>query len=387
MRRFACGERPGWREIAGDAGFAFHTIDGEPYWDESHAYAFTLAEIEDDIEGPSAELHALCLDFAAEAMADERILTSLAIPEPVWDTVRASWDRRDPSLYGRLDFSYGGMGPAKLLEYNADTPTALYETAVFQWLWLEQGLKEERLPAGSDQFNALHERLIARLAEIAPPGLFAFAADTSGPEDLGTAGYLQDCAVQAGCATILLDLAQIGLRADGAFCGPDEQPFAALFKLYPWEWAFQDAFGSAVAASPTRFLEPPWKMVLSNKGLLAHLWAREPGHPNLLPAFFEADAACASLGGAYVRKPLLSREGVNVEIFSDGARVAGADGPYGADGFIRQGLAELPCFDGRRPLLGAWIVGDAPAGLCIRESDGPITGDGALFVPHLIEPG
>ncbi|KQO88414.1 hypothetical protein ASF33_22945 [Methylobacterium sp. Leaf92] len=387
MRRFACGERPGWREIARDAGFAFHTIDGEPYWDESHAYAFTLAEIEDDIEGPSAELHALCLDFAAEAVADERILTSLAIPEPVWDTVRASRHQRDPSLYGRLDFSYGGTGPAKLLEYNADTPTALYETAVFQWLWLEQGLKEGRLPAGSDQFNALHERLIARLAEIAPPGLIAFAADTSGPEDLGTAGYLQDCAVQAGCATILLDLAQIGLRADGAFCGPDEQPFAALFKLYPWEWAFQDAFGSAVAASPTRFLEPPWKMVLSNKGLLAHLWAREPGHPNLLPAFFEADPACATLGDAYVRKPLLSREGANVEIFSDGARVAGADGPYGADGFIRQGLAELPCFDDRRPLLGAWIVGDAPAGLCIRESDGPITGDGALFVPHLIEPG
>lgn len=387
MRRFACGERPGWREIAGDAGFAFHTIDGDPYWDESHAYAFTLAEIEDDIEGPSAELHALCLDFAAEAVADERILASLAIPEPVRDTVRASWRRRDPSLYGRLDFSYGGMGPAKLLEYNADTPTALYETAVFQWLWLEQGLKEGRLPAGSDQFNALHERLIARLAEIAPPGLIAFAADASGPEDLGTAGYLQDCAVQAGCATNLLDLAQIGLRADGAFCGPDEQPFAALFKLYPWEWAFQDAFGSAVAASPTRFLEPPWKMVLSNKGMLAHLWAREPGHPNLLPAFFEADPACASLGGAYVRKPLLSREGANVEIFSDGARVAGSDGPYGADGFIRQGLAELACFDGRRPLLGAWIVGDAPAGLCIRESDGPITGDGALFVPHLIEPG
>ncbi|ARO53613.1 putative synthetase/amidase [Methylorubrum extorquens] len=386
MRRFACGERPGWREIARDAGFAFHTIDGEPYWDESHAYAFTLAEIEDDIEGPSAELHALCLDFAAEAVADERILASLAIPEPVWDTVRASWHRRDPSLYGRLDFSYGGTGPAKLLEYNADTPTALYETAVFQWLWLEQGLTEGRLPAGSDQFNALHERLIARLAEITPPGLIAFAADTSGPEDLGTAGYLQDCAVQAGCATILLDLAQIGLRADGAFCGPDEQPFAALFKLYPWEWAFQDAFGSAVATSPTRFLEPPWKMVLSNKGLLAHLWAREPGHPNLLPAFFEADPACATLGDAYVRKPLLSREGANVEIFSDGARVAGADGPYGADGFIRQGVAELPCFDGRRPLLGAWIVGDAPAGLCIRESDGPITGDGALFVPHLIEP-
>lgn len=386
MRRIACGERPGWRGIARDAGFAFHTIDGEPYWDESHAYAFTLAEIEEDIEGPSADLHALCLDFAAEAVEDERILASLAIPQPVWDTVRASWRRGDPSLYGRLDFSYGGTEPAKLLEYNADTPTALYETAVFQWLWLEQGLRDGRLPPGSDQFNAVHERLIARLAEIAPPGLFAFAADTGGPEDLGTAGYLQDCAVQAGCATILLDLAQIGLRADGAFCGPDERAFAALFKLYPWEWAFQDAFGPAVAASPTRFLEPPWKMVLSNKGLLAHLWAREPGHPNLLPAFFESDPACAGLG-AHVRKPLLSREGANVEIFSaEGVRIAGEEGPYGAEGAIRQGLAELPDFDGRRPLVGAWIVADAPAGLCIRESDGPITGDGALFVPHLIEP-
>jgi glutathionylspermidine synthase len=386
MRRFACGERPGWREIAREAGFAFHTIDGAPYWDESHAYAFTLTEIEEVIEAPSAELHALCLAFAADAVEDERILASLAIPEPVRDTVRASWRRGDPSLYGRLDFSYGGSGPAKLLEYNADTPTALYETAVFQWLWLEQGLAEGRLPAGSDQFNAVHERLIARLGEIAPSGLFAFAADTSGPEDLGTAGYLQDCAVQAGCETILLDLGQIGLRADGAFCGPDERPFAGLFKLYPWEWAFQDAFGPAVAAAPTRFLEPPWKMVLSNKGLLAHLWAREPGHPNLLPAYFEGDPACASLG-AFVRKPLLSREGANVEMFSaEGTRLAGEPGPYGTEGYIRQGLAELPCFDGRRPLLGAWIVGDAPAGLCIRESEGPITGDGALFVPHLIEP-
>ena len=386
MRRLACGERPGWRTIARDAGFAFHTIDGAPYLDESHAYAFTLAEIEEAIEGPSGELHALCLAFAAEAVEDERILASLAIPEPAWDTVRASWRRGDPSLYGRLDFSYGGTGPAKLLEYNADTPTALYETAVFQWLWLEQGLEDGRLAPGSDQFNAVHERLIARLSEIAPPGLFAFAADASGPEDLGTAGYLQDCAVQAGCETILLDLAQIGLRADGAFCGPDERPFAALFKLYPWEWAFRDAFGPAVAASPTRFLEPPWKMVLSNKGLLAHLWAREPGHPNLLPAYFEGDPACAGLG-ACVRKPLLSREGANVEIFSgEGVRLAGEAGPYGAEGFVRQGLADLPDFDGRRPLVGSWIIGDAPSGLCIRESDGPITGDGALFVPHLIEP-
>ncbi|WP_163333523.1 glutathionylspermidine synthase family protein, partial [Klebsiella aerogenes] len=88
---------------------------------------------------------------------DERILASLRIPERAWDAVRDSWRRGDPSLYGRLDFAYGGNGPAKLLEYNADTPTALYETGVFQWLWLEQALASGRLPAGSDQFNSVHE--------------------------------------------------------------------------------------------------------------------------------------------------------------------------------------------------------------------------------------
>ena len=386
MRRLPCGARPDWRERAREAGFTFHTIDGAPYWDESHAYAFTLAEIEEDIEGPAGDLHALCLAFAADAVEDARVLASLRIPEAAWDAVRDSWRRGDPSLYGRLDLCYGGTGPAKLLEYNADTPTALYETAVFQWLWLEEGLRDGRLPPGSDQFNAVHERLIARLRVIAPDGLAGFAAEAAAPEDIGTAAYLQDCAVQAGRDTLLLDLAGIGLRPDGAFCGPDERPFATLFKLYPWEWAFRDAFGAAVAASPTRFLEPPWKMVLSNKGLLAHLWAREPGHPNLLPCFFEDDPASAGLGGGYARKPLLSREGANVEIFSAGARVAGVEGPYGAEGFVRQALAELPVFDGRRALVGAWMVGDAPSGLCIRESAGPITGDGALFVPHLIAP-
>ncbi|MCE4226065.1 glutathionylspermidine synthase family protein [Methylobacterium sp. C25] len=387
MRRVPTGERPDWRETARKNGFVFHTLDGAPYWDESHAYAFTLDEIEEDFEAPSGELHALCLDFAARAVEDERILASLRIPESAWDAVRGSWRRGDASLYGRLDLSYSSTGPAKLLEYNADTPTALYETGVFQWLWLEELLHDGRLPAGSDQYNAVHERLIARFREIGAGMLTAFAAEADAPEDRGTVTYLQDCAQQAGHATRFLDLSEIGLRADGRFCAPDETPIDLLFKLYPWEWAFSDAFASGVAGSATRFLEPPWKAVLSNKGLLPHLWAQEPRHPNLLPAFFEGDPQAASLGDSYVRKPIFSREGSNIEILRDGTVLAHEPGPYGGEGYIRQALAELPSFDDRRrPLIGSWIVGDAPAGLCVREGRGAITGNDALFVPHFIEP-
>ena len=48
-----------------------------------------------------------------------------------------SWRAAEPELYGRMDLVFGA-GPAKLLEYNADTPTALYESAAFQWIWLEE---------------------------------------------------------------------------------------------------------------------------------------------------------------------------------------------------------------------------------------------------------
>jgi glutathionylspermidine synthase len=386
MRRVSIGERPDWRDVAARNGFHFHTLNDSPYWDESHAYAFSLAEIEQDIEAASADLHALSLDFVDTAVEDARILASLQIPEHAWDVVRASWRRGDPSLYGRLDLSYDGTGPAKLLEYNADTPTALYETGAFQWLWFEDLLARGRLPTGTDQFNSVHERLIARFRDLPGDGTLAFAAFADAAEDRGTVAYLEDCARQAGLACRFLDLADIGLDERCRFVDRRCLPISRLFKLYPWEWAFQDTFAAALGRTETRFLEPPWKAVLSNKGLLPHLYAREPKHPNLLPAYFESDPARACLGDSFVRKPLLSREGGNILMFENGALVAQPEGPYGAEGHILQALAPLPSFDGRRPLIGSWIIGDEPAGLCVREGAGPVTTNTALFVPHYIEP-
>ncbi|MGU3359973.1 glutathionylspermidine synthase family protein [Methylobacterium sp. M6A4_1b] len=386
MRRVFLGERPDWRDSAARNGFHFHTLDDMPYWHESHAYAFSLTEIERDIEAASADLHALCLDFVDAAVADARILTSLQIPEHAWDAVRESWRRGDPSLYGRLDLAYDGSGPAKLLEYNADTPTALYETGAFQWIWFEDLLARGRLPAGSDQFNAVHERLIGRFREMPGDGTLAFAAFAEAAEDRGTVAYLEDCARQAGLDGRFLDLADIGLDERSRFVDRRAVPISRLFKLYPWEWAFRDAFAAELGRTETRFLEPPWKAVLSNKGLLPHLYAREPNHPNLLPAYFESDPAKARLGESFVRKPLLSREGANILMVENGVTIARPEGPYGMEGHIRQALAPLPDFGGRRPLVGSWIVGDAPAGLCIREGAGPVTTNAALFVPHYIAP-
>ena len=157
-----------------------------------------------------------------------------------------------------------------------------------------------------------------------------------------------------------------------------------MFKLYPWEWMMRETFGASLPGASTQFVEPPWKAILSNKGILPLLWAMFPNHPNLLPAYFEGDEKVAELGASYARKPLYSREGANVDLVAEGNAVDRDEGPYGAEGFIRQALAPLPQFDGNYAVLGSWLAGEEPCGLNVREDASPITKNSSRFLPHAI---
>jgi glutathionylspermidine synthase len=384
VQRLACSEREDWQATAEAAGFVFHTLDGERYWDERAFYAFTLDEIERQIEAPTSEIDAMCLELVGRAIDDERHLRRLRLPETFWPLIRDSWHRDEASLYGRLDLSFGGHGPAKLLEYNADTPTSIFEAAVFQWTWLEQGIERHILPPDADQFNSLHERLIDAWKKLGSGSHLHLTGTIGNPEDAGTLAYLEDCARQAGLETTLLDIEAIGWRDGGGFVDLDNREIALAFKLYPWEWMFRDAFGEKLATAPTRWIEPPWKAILSNKGMLALLWEMFPDHPNLLPAFFEDDPNAARLGASFVRKPLFSREGANIALVREGVTIAEQQGPYGAEGFIRQALAPLPNFSNQYPVLGSWLINHTPCGLSIREDENPITGNTSRFLPHAI---
>jgi glutathionylspermidine synthase len=384
MRRITCPERSDWRDTAEAAGFDFHTIDGERYWDERAYYAFTLDEIERQIEAPTGEIDAMCLELVGRAIDDEFCLRRLQIPEAVWPLISESWRRDEASLYGRLDLSFDGRGPAKLLEYNADTPTSIFEAAVFQWTWLEQAIERQIIPRHADQFNSIHERLIEAWKKLGAGAHLHLTGTTENVEDAGTLAYLEDTARQAGLDTTVLDIEQIGWRDDGSFVDSDDRGIGLAFKLYPWEWMFRDEFGARLANAPTRWIEPPWKAILSNKGMLALLWQMFPGHPNLLPAYFEDDGGAATLGASFVRKPLYSREGANIALVSNGVTIAEQQGPYGAEGFIRQAFAPLPNFSGQYPVLGSWLIDHTPCGLSIREDENPITGNASRFLPHAI---
>ena len=384
MQRIACRERPNWRDVAGELGFLFHTEDDDPYWDESAHYQFTLRQIEEDLEKVTGDLDEMCLDFVARAVRDEAMLATLQVPPYAWQIMADSWAARETPLYGRMDFAYDGTGPAKLYEYNADTPTSLYEAAIFQWVWLEQAMEQGIVPEGSDQFNFIHEQLVEVFEGLQIKGPLHCACVKDTIEDLGTVEYIQDCAHQAGLETKIVYVEDIGINKDNQFNDGDNEAILNLFKLYPWEWMLDEEYGKLIPTCDTNFIEPAWKALLSNKGMLPYLWQMFPDHPNLLPSYFEADPRAADITGNTVRKPMFSREGSNIRIVIDGKERINVPGPYGAEGFILQAYHPMPRFNGNNTIIGSWMVGGEPCGIGIREDTTLVTRDLARFLPHII---
>ena len=378
--------RKDWQQQADEFGFKFHTMYGQTYWDESAYYQFTLKQIEQDLETPTEEIHQMCLHLVDKVVKDEKLLTKFQIPQHKWQLVSDSWQQRQPSLYSRLDFCYSGSGPAKLLENNADTPTSVYETGFWQWLWLEQQVDAGVLLRSSDQFNSLQERLIARFSDIwsqQSASVLHFACCKDTEEDKGTVQYLADCATAAGIETAFVYVEDIGVDASGQFTDSHNQVIQALFKLYPWEFMFQETYHSHIDNNML-WLEPAWKSILSNKAMLPMLWQMFPQHPNLLPAYFEDELHLATEHTSLVKKPIFSREGANISILSGGDTVTESFGPYGEEGFIYQQTQVLPKFENNYTLIGSWLVDDKAAGISIREDESKITQDMSRFLPHII---
>jgi glutathionylspermidine synthase len=370
LKRITLNPRPDWQERVEKVGFLWHTVEGRPYWNESAAYEFTMAEVL-KLEGATNELQERVIE-AVEIILERDWFSRMGIGAQARQLIIDSW-RREPadlSLYGRFDLAWNGTGEPKMLEYNADTPTSLMEAAVIQWYWLQDLFPQ------NDQFNSLHERLIERWGQLKKTGIDDLhLACMESEEDLGTLRYVGDCAAQAGIRVIEhLRMNQIGRRG-AEFVDMSNRRIHNCFKLYPWEWMLRDENGQYVTGA--RWIEPAWKMLLSNKAILPILWELFPSHPNLLRASFEP------LDGDYVRKPYWAREGANVTLHLFG-RETSTEGRYADQPMIYQKYYPLPSFGGCHPVIGSWIIGEEAGGMGIREDAGLVTGNLSRFVPHYI---
>jgi glutathionylspermidine synthase len=395
----------------------------DPYWPDDRYYSFTSDEIA-LLEKAGQDVFDMCCEAADYLVEHPDLITGkLAIPTFALKQIVASWNREPAwaSVYGRFDVCFGGLDHPdprlrvpKFYEFNADTPTSLVEAASIQWLWLEQ------TGHGNDQLNSITERLIEawkrNLAlvekELGHRVKVHFAASRDEPtgEDAMNTALLMDTCQQAGWPTKAIAVEQIALsKRDGRFYDQDGEHIDVIFKLYPWEYMVEQKFGEAcfrdmdnigkrgvdgAYIGGTVWIEPPYKMLWSNKALFAILWQLFQDDPRsrwLLPTYFEGEAP-ASLT-KFARKPIFAREGADVVLQADGNVIQDATtGDYGKEGYVVQELALLPEFKDERgvshyPVLGLWFVDGEVAGMGIREDKTPITTNGSMFIPHSISDG
>lgn len=376
MKRISIPPRQNWQHSVEQLGFGFHSTN-VPYWDESAYYKFSAEEIT-LIESATQELWEMCLN-AVQFVIDNKQYSKFFIPEWFVPHIEKSWNEDHPSVYGRFDFGYNGR-ELKMLEFNADTPTSLFEAGIVQWFWLKD------FDETKDQFNSVHEKLIEywlHLKEYLYKGKLHFSCVKKNLEDLTTTEYLRDCAMQAGIDTKLIFVDDIGWAHEkNVFLDMEDEEIKNIFKLYPYEWLVHERFGKNILTDTNRtlWIEPSWKMILSNKAILPILWYLYPGHPHLLKCYFDVGDL-----QDYVKKPLLSREGANVEIVKGQQTLEKTDGDYGEEGHVYQELIDLPNHDNNYPIIGSWIIGQQAAGMGIRESNTLITNNNSRFIPHLIE--
>lgn len=368
--------RPDWQERVEEAGLVWHGAGTVPYWNETEHVVLTLkaAEI---LEDAANELHAMCLN-ACDEISRRGWWDRLAIPDAAVGEIQTSWLVRDASIYGRFDLAWDGQGTPKLLEYNADTPTSLLEAAVIQWQWLEAVAPQ------SDQLNSLHEALIEQWKSI-PESRIHFACAWENAEDRQTIAYLAETAEQAGKSVELMDMSEIGFSEEGRFTDANEVAIEKLFKLYPWEWMVEEPFFAEIGQERSRFIEPAWKMMLSNKGILPILWELHPGHPLLLPAATTREGILALSAPKWVEKPFFGREGAGVNLVDRGRVMARGAESNATGPLVYQKHANLYAEGGHHFIWGLWMIGDECRGLSVRGDASPITGNLSRFFPHRID--
>ncbi len=423
MQRCAGRPRQDWENIILTDGLVYSPTrkpNGTimQYWKESAFYSVPLDEVL-MLERAAVEIFDMFIAAGDHIVEHPEIMIKMGIPEYAWPQVIKTWNDEPAcqSVYGRYDIRFGGLDhddPAmrvpKVYEFNADTPTCLLESAWVQWNWLEH------TGQGTDQWNSMLERLtqawtrnlglIEQRLGHKPLVHFACSSEEESGEDVLNTWYLRDACEDAGYQTKGIFMESIELRDDGRFYDDDGDHLDVIFKLYPWEYMVNEPYGEAcfrdmdniglrdesgAYSGGTVWIEPPYKMLWSNKGVLAVLWELYGDTElakYLIPTWFEGEQPAELTD--YVRKPLLGREGANVVIYRGGEATLEVPGDYGEEGFVVQEFAPLPEFPDPagdttvHPVLGIWMIDGDPAGLAIRESEGFVTDNLSFFVPHSI---
>ncbi|MDD2697388.1 MAG: glutathionylspermidine synthase family protein [Arcobacteraceae bacterium] len=375
-------------------GFTWHTdLDNSSYIADKFV-VLNESEAEKFYEATN-ELYDMFVE-AAQFVIDNNLFHELDIPFNLVDIVKKSWeDDVHWHLYGRFDLAGGIDGkPIKLIEFNADTPTSLFEISIIQWAMLKfNGLDE------ASQFNSIYEalgdnfrRIITLNGDIEKFDEYyeklnwkiLFSSIKGNIEEEHTTKLLQHIASEVGFETEFAFVDEVIFSDDGII--KDDELFEFWFKLIPWEdIAIEEG---ELALRLTELIEnkkviifnPAYTLLFQSKGIMKILWDLFPNHPLLLETSFEPLQSKKQ-----VEKMCFGREGANVAIInSDNSLDIKTEGVYENFKPIYQEYVEFPKDeDGNSYQAGVFYAYEA-CGLGFRKG-GKILDNMSKFVGHIVE--
>ncbi|EFO9429401.1 glutathionylspermidine synthase family protein [Campylobacter upsaliensis] len=371
-------------------GFSWHTDeDGSDYLDnklicvsknEANAYYEAANELYDMFVA------------AAQNVIDNDRFDELGIPFNLIDAIKMSWENEVHwHLYGRFDFAGGLDGkPIKLIEFNADTPTSLFESAILQWAMLKQNNLDEHL-----QFNSIYESLmdnfkrlitldesVEEFEEHYRGWKILFSSVAGNKEEELTTKLLAHIAKDAGFECDFAYVDEVEFGEEGIF--KNGVNYEYWFKLIPWEEiAIEEGELAMLLTQIMRnqkaiILNPAYTLLFQSKGILKILWELYPNHPLLLESSYEP-----LQGKDFVRKPMFGREGANISIIKDDVKLQENIGPYGNNKMIYQQYYELNSSENEYYQAGVFFAYEG-CGLGFRKG-GLIIDNASKFVGHIIK--
>ncbi|EMD1319350.1 glutathionylspermidine synthase family protein [Campylobacter upsaliensis] len=371
-------------------GFSWHTDeDGSDYLDnrficvsknEANAYYEAANELYD------------MFIAAAQNVIDNDRFDELGMPFNLIDAIKMSWENEVHwHLYGRFDFAGGLDGkPIKLIEFNADTPTSLFESAILQWAMLKQNNLDEHL-----QFNSIYESLmdnfkrlitldesVEEFEEHYRGWKILFSSVAGNKEEELTTKLLAHIAKDAGFECDFSYVDEVEFGEEGIF--KNGVNYEYWFKLIPWEEiAIEEGELAMLLTQIMRnqkaiILNPAYTLLFQSKGILKILWELYPNHPLLLESSYEP-----LQGKDFVRKPMFGREGANISIVKDDVKLQENIGPYGNNKMIYQQYYELNSNENEYYQAGVFFAYEG-CGLGFRKG-GLIIDNASKFVGHIIK--
>ncbi len=374
-------------------GFVWHTDRDDTSYISDELVVISEEEAEAYYEATNT-LYDMVVE-AAEHVIENDLFHEIGIPFNLVEVIKASWENDVHwHLYGRFDLAGGVDGkPIKLLEFNADTPTALFETAVVQWAMLKQNGLEE-----ASQFNALYEALVDNFKRLVTleedvstfeerydGWHFLFTSVKGNSEEENTVRLLQHIATEAGFNTEFAYIDEIEFSPDEGIFYQDKN-YELWFKLIPWEdIALEESelamlLTNIIKNQKAIIFNPAYTLIFQSKGLLKILWDLYPNHPLLLESSFEP-----LHGTKQVKKPVFGREGGSVSILDEnGQESESIEGDYENHKMVYQAYTELPLdAQGQSYQAGVFYAYEA-CGLGFRKG-GRILDNMSKFVGHIVQ--